>query len=438
MGMAFTDALIDHSDARVVLVDRREGVGGHWRHAYPFVRLHQSSTFYGVASTVLGGGRIQQRGPEAGLHERADQPTICAYYDDLMADKMLASGRVQFFPGCDYLGAGGFVSPRTGERFEVSRDCRIVDARYLAPDIPAKTPPRFGCPRARGSSRVNDLVEGGEDPSQYVIVGSGKTATDACIWLLTQRGVDPDAICWVRARATRGCSTRVWSSRIPSLLGMAADMMQCGWRADLAATTCSSGWRTQASCCASTAGPRRRWPRRPPSGPGSSTCCAASRTSSASATSTPCDAAGSTSRRGRSGRGRRPGRALRGGGLKNPPRVPIWGPDAITLQPIRAGSLLRGGTCRVRRGDPRGRRRKEPALPALVVRQHAPQWATMNVLGFGPRHPSPPIPTSRPGPTGSRSTPHASHRSTPVRPSWTTCWTDSRPTSRPGSPGSLS
>lgn len=55
MGMAFVDALIDHADVRVALVDRRRGVGGHWRQAYPFVRLHQSSTFYGVASRVLAG-----------------------------------------------------------------------------------------------------------------------------------------------------------------------------------------------------------------------------------------------------------------------------------------------------------------------------------------------------------------------------------------------
>ena len=67
MGMAFTDALVDHDDrARVVMVDRRHGVGGHWLEAYPFVRLHQSSSFYGVASTRLGGGRLQQRGPEVG------------------------------------------------------------------------------------------------------------------------------------------------------------------------------------------------------------------------------------------------------------------------------------------------------------------------------------------------------------------------------------
>ena len=166
MGMAFTDALIDHADVRVALVDRRHGVGGHWLDAYPFVRLHQSSTFYGVASTVLGGGRIQEHGPEAGLHERADQPTICAYYDDLLADRMLGSGRVEFFPGCDYVGDRTFVSRDSGERFEVPEHCRIVDARYLAPDIPAETPPRFAVADGARVIPVNDLVRlgGGPEP----------------------------------------------------------------------------------------------------------------------------------------------------------------------------------------------------------------------------------------------------------------------------------
>ena len=74
MGMAFTDALIDHADVHVTLVDRRHAAGGHWLDAYPFVRLHQASAFYGVASTLLGGGRVQQDGPEVGLHERLGDP----------------------------------------------------------------------------------------------------------------------------------------------------------------------------------------------------------------------------------------------------------------------------------------------------------------------------------------------------------------------------
>ena len=80
VGLAFTDALVNYADVNVVLVDRRHGVGGHWLNAYPFVRLHQASSFYGVASTRLGEDRLQENGPEAGMHERATAPEICAYY----------------------------------------------------------------------------------------------------------------------------------------------------------------------------------------------------------------------------------------------------------------------------------------------------------------------------------------------------------------------
>ena len=158
-GMAFTDALIDHADVNVVMVDRRHGVGGHWLDAYPFVRLHQASAFYGVASTLLGGGRIQQDGPEAGLHERATAPEICAYYARVLRERMLASGKVSFYPNCDYLGDGQFVSRLSGQQYEVAASARIVDARYLAPEIPAATPAPFGVADGARVVAVNDLVE---------------------------------------------------------------------------------------------------------------------------------------------------------------------------------------------------------------------------------------------------------------------------------------
>jgi hypothetical protein len=225
MGMGFVDALIDHADVRVALVDRRDGVGGHWRHAYPFVRLHQSSTFYGVASRVLGGGRLQTTGPEAGLNERADQPTICAYYEQVLADRMVGPGRVEFFPGCDYLGGRAFVSLESGKRFEVPDRCRIVDARYLAPDIPAETPPKFEVAEGVRVIPVNDLPAWEGTASQYVVVGSGKTATDACVWLLG-RGVDPDAICWVRPRDP-WMLNRSLVRPVPAIyLGMVAETMR--------------------------------------------------------------------------------------------------------------------------------------------------------------------------------------------------------------------
>src|SRR6478735_9819628 len=102
MGMAFTDALIDHADVHVTLVDRRHAAGGHWQDAYPFVQLHQASLFYGVASTVLGGGAVQDRGPETGLQERARQSEIQAYYDAVLHGRFLASGRVTFLGASEY------------------------------------------------------------------------------------------------------------------------------------------------------------------------------------------------------------------------------------------------------------------------------------------------------------------------------------------------
>ena len=198
MGMAFTDALIEHSDARVALVDRREAAGGHWLNAYPFVRLHQASALYGVASTLLGGGQVQTEGPEAGLHERADKPTICAYYDQVLA-RMLATGRVEFLPHTHYTGERTAQREDSGEQLAVPDTCRVVDSHYLSPDIPAETPPPFAVADDAWVVPVNDLPGLVQSASQYVVVGSGKTATDAIVWLLGL-GTDPDSICWVRPR----------------------------------------------------------------------------------------------------------------------------------------------------------------------------------------------------------------------------------------------
>src|SRR3954471_20570753 len=95
-GMAFVDAVLANSDARVVLVDRRHRPGGHWLDAYPFVRLHQPSANYGVSSRPLGGDQIDESGPNAGFYERATASEICSYYSDVLDEVMLPSGRVRF------------------------------------------------------------------------------------------------------------------------------------------------------------------------------------------------------------------------------------------------------------------------------------------------------------------------------------------------------
>jgi hypothetical protein len=224
MGMAFTDALVDHAEVRVALVDHRTGPGGHWLNAYPFVRLHQASLFYGVASTPMGEGRLQTEGPEAGLQERADQPSICAYYADVL-ERMEGTGQVQFLGGTAYLGGRTLAPLETGERLEVPERCRVVDARYLAPDIPAEMPRRFEVAEDALVVTPNELVELAGPPGQYVVAGSGKTATDTVVWLL-QRGVEPDAICWVRPREPWMFNRAVIQPDPIIFLGMVADLMR--------------------------------------------------------------------------------------------------------------------------------------------------------------------------------------------------------------------
>lgn len=380
MGMAFTDALIDHADVRVALVDRRHDVGGHWLDAYPFVRLHQASAFYGVASTLLGGGRVQQRGPEAGLHERATVSEICAYYGHVLADRMV-SGKVEFFANYEYVGDRQCVSRISGRRFEVTQRCRIVDARYLAPDIPARTPPPFEVAAGARVVPVNELVAVAEAPSQYVVVGSGKTATDACVWLLA-RGVDPDAICWVRPRDPWMLNRAVVQPDPAVYLGMVADTMQAAAAADsledlflrleeagvmlrvdrsvtptMAKTPTLATWELEQLRTLEHV-VRGKHVRRVE--PGRVTLQEGSVGVAKDALVVHCAASG----------------------LKYPPSVPIWGPSAITLQAIRSGFPCFGaalaGYVEATRGDDAEKNRLCPPTPFANSRA---EWAHMIVMG---------------------------------------------------------
>jgi NAD(P)-binding Rossmann-like domain len=227
MGMAFTDALIDHADVHVTLVDRRHVPGGHWQDAYPFVQLHQASLFYGVASTVLGRGAVQGSGPEAGLQERARQSEIRVYYDDILHRRFVGSGRVTFLHGSDYHtdGASHLVTSLTsGETLQIDVRRRVVDATYLSPTIPATTPPPFGVADDARVVPVNELARLTAAPSRYVIVGSGKTATDGIVWLLAN-GVQPDRVVWVRPRDPWMLNRAVVQPDPAVALGLAADTM---------------------------------------------------------------------------------------------------------------------------------------------------------------------------------------------------------------------
>ena len=99
-------------------------------------------------------------------------------------------------------------------------------------------------------------------------------------------------------------------------------------------------------------------------------------------------------------------------GLRYPPLVPIWGAEAITLQPIRAGFPCFGaalaGFVEATIDDDDEKNRLCPPSPFSDT---PPDWARMQVLGGRASMACPAAPRSRRGPTGWRSTPRASSRS---------------------------
>jgi hypothetical protein len=202
-GLAFTDALVAESSASVMMVDRRHAPGGHWNDAYPFVRLHQASAFYGVNSRDLGEDRVDDSGPDAGTYERATGAEICHYFQAVLHDRLLPSGQVEFVGMTDCAwddhGHARTVSLLTGEAREVLVRRKVVDARFLQSRIPATHTPSFDVDDGVRLVPVNDLVRTERPAGGYVVIGAGKTGMDACNWLL-DNGVDPDRIAWIRPR----------------------------------------------------------------------------------------------------------------------------------------------------------------------------------------------------------------------------------------------
>ena len=106
MGMAFSDSLFNETDATFAIVDRYGKPGGHWTRSYPHVRLHQPSAFYGVNSRPLGSDRKDTTGGNAGLYELASGAEVIAYFDQVMNHQFLPTGRVHYFPMCEYAEGG--------------------------------------------------------------------------------------------------------------------------------------------------------------------------------------------------------------------------------------------------------------------------------------------------------------------------------------------
>ncbi len=204
VAMAFVDTLLtEDATATVLMVDRNHRPGGHWNHAYPFVRLHQPSQWYGVASRELGHGARDEAGINAGLYGLASGAEVLAYFDQVMQQRFLPSGRVQWLPMSEHHAAADgshrVTSLTSGQVREVTVRRKVVDATHARTTVPSTHPPRYAVADGVRCVPLNALPQIGRAYSAYAVVGSGKTGMDAVLWLL-ENGLPPSRIRWIMPR----------------------------------------------------------------------------------------------------------------------------------------------------------------------------------------------------------------------------------------------
>jgi hypothetical protein len=201
-GLAFADTLVAEADVDVTLIDRRTAPGGHWLHAYSFVRLHTPSAYYGVNSLPLGEDRIDRVGENTGYYERATGAEVRDYFADAAA-RLTATRGVRLLLEHVHEGRdadGELVRDlRTGAVRRIMVRRKVVDARYLEASVPATHTPTFAVADAARVIAINDLSAGADVTSSYTVLGSGKTAVDGCMWLL-DNDVSAERIRWIRPR----------------------------------------------------------------------------------------------------------------------------------------------------------------------------------------------------------------------------------------------
>jgi hypothetical protein len=209
--MAFVDTLLSESpDATVLMVDRHHRPGGHWNVAYPFVRLHQPSAWYGVASRELASGGKDAVGTNAGMASLASGTEVLAHFEQTMQQRFLPTGRVRWLPMAEVLREGGLQSgaPADGRHrvrslttgaVQTVQSRKLVDATHAQTAVPSTHPPRYRVAPGVKCVPLNDLPKIARPFAAYTVVGAGKTGMDAVLWLL-ENGVPPERIRWIMPR----------------------------------------------------------------------------------------------------------------------------------------------------------------------------------------------------------------------------------------------
>jgi hypothetical protein len=217
--LAFVDTLLTElPKSKVILIDKKGAPGGHWVHAYGFVRLHQPSIVYGISSKQLEGNWLKLMFAKFMLPwtHRASKQELLTYYDSFV-DEKVASKQLQFYPHSVYdfdkkertdNGIHYFSSVDGSVSYKVKVNSKFIDGTQGECIIPYDSPLQFPVDegvRVMTPNQIYDAVQEKGDTkralvkNKYVVLGAGKTGMDCIVYLQREMKIDPSNIAWVIA-----------------------------------------------------------------------------------------------------------------------------------------------------------------------------------------------------------------------------------------------
>jgi hypothetical protein len=232
-GMSFIDTMLtEHPSANnmtIVLVDRNSRPGGHWTKAYPYVKLHQPSCYYGVNSLPLG-KNLDENGNEIyDVNDRATGAQVLDYYQTA-CDNFVATGKVRCFFDAEHCSfdektkvssiivgnsnSNSSSSTKNPNKKVVTVKCRKLVTVATNVTVPSMRKPLIPVHDSVRSNFVplNDVPSCASKSgnykgkgkcyyyTDYIVFGNGKSGVDAITHLLLDQGIDRSKITWVVSR----------------------------------------------------------------------------------------------------------------------------------------------------------------------------------------------------------------------------------------------
>lgn len=200
-GLAFADTLLCETPARIAIIDRYDRPGGAWNDAYAFKQLERSPHQFGARSFPISSFLSTQ--PDWRCGQPILRETVLAYFETLMKDHILATGRAKYFPATEHLRSGHIRSLETTRVKTLKFKRKIVDAarnrrwsrNTHVPCISFEKNVDVISPHA-----LHYYVEdASECYNRYCIIGAGSAGADTAHYLL-RLGVSADKIVWVKPR----------------------------------------------------------------------------------------------------------------------------------------------------------------------------------------------------------------------------------------------